>query len=96
MVSGGLRAPASQLQAYLSQEFVAIFCRTGAAYPAEHACKVLLCFEAARYGDVQHAHPGRAQHLFGALYPLAKDKLMWAFARRLAKYLREVSRAQLR
>ena len=96
MVPCGLGVPASEPQAALSQEFVTIFCGTGAAHPAEHARKVLLCFEAARYGDVQDAHLGHAQHLFGALYPLAKDKLMWAFARRLAKYLREVSRAQLR
>src|SRR5258708_5768229 len=79
----------------MPQKFLAIFCRADSAHPSEHACKVLLRFEAAGHRDVQDARLGRAQHLLRALYPLTQNKVMRALARRLAKHPREMSSAQL-
>jgi len=41
-------------------KFDAIFCRGRAAQLAEHSRKVLLCFEAAGYSDIQNTRLGRA------------------------------------
>jgi len=62
------------------QKFLAIFCRADSAHPAEHARKVLLCFEAAGHRDVQDTRLGRSQHLLRTLYPMTQDKVMRALA----------------
>jgi hypothetical protein len=78
----------------LTQKFVTIFPGACSTHSAEHSCEVLLRFEAASHGDIQHARLCLAKHLFRALYPLPQDKLVWALARRLAKHLGEMGRAQ--
>jgi hypothetical protein len=80
----------------LAQKFLAIFRGAGSAHFAEHSGKVLLSLEAARHRDVQDSRLGGAQHFLRTLYPLADNKLMRALAHRLAKHLREMSRAQPR
>jgi hypothetical protein len=54
----------------MPQKFLPIFRRADSAHPAEHPSKVLLRFEPAGHRDVQDTRLGRAQHLFGTLYPL--------------------------
>jgi len=46
---------------------VPIFRRAGSAHSAEYTGEVLLAFEAAGHGNIQHAHFSRTQHLLGSL-----------------------------
>src|SRR5580692_1197744 len=86
----------AELTPHLAQKLSAIFGRARSAHSAEHPCKVLLRFEAAGHRNVQDTRLGGAQHFLRALDSLADNKLMRALARRLAKHLREMSRAQPR
>ena len=64
----------------LAQEFLPIFRWAGSIHLTEHTREVLLRFEAASHGDIQHTQVGRAQHLFRTLHSLAQDKPVRAFA----------------
>jgi hypothetical protein len=64
----------------LAQEFLPIFRWAGSVQLPEHSREVLLRFEAASHGDIQHTQVGRAQHLFRTLHSLAQDKPVRAFA----------------
>jgi NAD(P)-dependent dehydrogenase (short-subunit alcohol dehydrogenase family) len=64
----------------LAQEFLPIFRWAGSTHLTEHTREVLLRFEAASHGDIQHTQVGRAQHLFRTLHSLAQDKPVRAFA----------------
>ena len=64
----------------MAQKFLAIFCGAYSAHLAEHPCKVLLRFEAARNCDVQDTRLGRGQHFLRTLYPMTQDKVMRALA----------------
>jgi hypothetical protein len=54
---------------------------------AEHACKVLLGFEAAGDGYIQHAPVGGTQHLLGSLYSMPQKPLMWSLTSRITENL---------
>jgi len=64
----------------LEQKFLPIFRWAGSTHLTEHTREVLLRFEAASHGDIQHTQVGRAQHLFRTLHSLAQDKPVRAFA----------------
>ena len=64
----------------MPQKFLAIFCRADSTHVAEHSRKVLLRFEAAGHGDIQHTRLCRAQHFLRTLYPMTQDKVMRALA----------------
>ena len=69
----------SDLQAQLlisAQPFVPVLRRAGSAHCAEYTGKVLLGFEAAGDGNIQHAHFGGTQHLLGSLYPIPEETLV--------------------
>src|SRR5262249_12933414 len=78
----------------LAQGLASVFRRTGSAHLAECASKVLLRFEAAGDGNVQHAHFGGTQHLLGSLNSIAQETLVRRLAGRVAEDLREMCRAE--
>jgi hypothetical protein len=51
---------------------------------------MLLRFETASYRHIQHSRLLLTQHFLASFYPVAQDKLVRAFARRLAKHLCEI------
>jgi NAD(P)-dependent dehydrogenase (short-subunit alcohol dehydrogenase family) len=75
-----LRVRNASLSLLLAQKFLPIFRWAGPAQLPEHTREVLLRFEAASHGDIQHTQVGRAQHLFRTLHSLAQDKPVRAFA----------------
>jgi hypothetical protein len=77
-----------------AQGFVPVFRRTGSAHLAKYAGKVLLGFETARYGNIQHAHFSGAQHLFRALDTIPEEALVRGLAGRIAEDLREMRCAE--
>ena len=77
-----------------AEGFVPVFCRAGSAHCAEYTGKVLLGFEAAGDGNIQHAHFGGTQHLLGSLYPIPEDTLVRSLTGRVAEDLREMRRAE--
>jgi NAD(P)-dependent dehydrogenase (short-subunit alcohol dehydrogenase family) len=75
-----LRVRNASLSLLLAQKFLPIFRWAGSTHLTEHTREVLLRFEAASHGDIQHTQVGRAQHLFRTLHSLAQDKPVRTFA----------------
>ena len=89
------KAPSCRPSCLFSAEgLVSIFHRTGSAHLPEYAGKVLLGFEAARYGDIQNAHFGGAQHLLRSLHAIPEETLVGSLAGGIAEYFREMRRAE--
>src|ERR1700733_65635 len=63
------------------ENILAIFCRGNSPHVTKDLCKVLLPLEATGHCHVQHARIESTQHRFGALEPLAQNKLMRSLAR---------------
>ena len=59
---------------------LAILRRANSAYTTKNLRKVLLGLEATSHGHIQHSRIGSPQQCFGALKPLAQNKLMRGFA----------------
>ena len=64
----------------VTRKIAAILSRASSGQSAEYVGKVLLGFETAGDGNIQHAHIGRAQHLFSALDSDTQYKLMRCFS----------------
>jgi hypothetical protein len=55
---------------------------------------MLLRFETARKGDIEHPRIWHAQQIHGTFYPMAQHKLVWTLTRRSPKHLREMGSTQ--
>src|SRR5215469_6935452 len=77
-----------------TQEIVPVFRRAGPTHFAEYTSKVLLGFEAAGDGNIQHAHFGGTQHLLGSPYPIPEETLVRSLTGRVVEDLREIRRAE--
>src|SRR5215813_15056791 len=77
-----------------SKTTVPVFRRAGSTHLAEYTGKVLLGFEAAGDGNIQHAHFGGTQHLLGSLYPMPEETLVRSLTCRVAEDLREMRGAE--
>src|SRR5262252_9016374 len=77
-----------------TQEIVPVFRRAGSAHFAEYTGKVLLGFEAAGDGNIQHAHFAGTQHLLRSLDPIPQETLVRSLAGRVAEDLRKMRGAE--